>query len=395
MDGSLGGLTVWLTISGLFILITTLMGRRRLRGLRARKASSPEPERRSAVDVLIPVKGVGATQKRALPSFLEQTHPNYEVLFIVEDEDSDTDPGALIDSLCEAHSNARKVVSSTCLACAQKNHNLIAGARAVREEAEILVFCDSSNVADADWLARFTAPLEECDDIVVTTFRVFEPRPPTLGGVCQALYAAFVLSLMTFLPRPWGGATGIRRGLFDRLDVNEAWSKTVVDDLILGNLLDRAGVPIAVQADCLLRSPIENQTIAGFLGYLDRQILFPKFTNPGIWVVSLLLHLNLTAAVLTALLILPALYLGGVVGIAALYPAAVFVAIVVTALLIMRRTNSHAISTARWLAYSVPCIVLSAFIFVRSVFRDYVLWHGRRYRSGSGGVVREVIFEDR
>lgn len=294
-----------------------------------------------------------------------------------------------MDRLRERHASARKVISGIAVSCAQKNHNLLAGLRSLKPNTEILVFCDGPNWADRGWLHRFTKPLRNGDCQVVTTFRVFSPDPATLGGVCQAIYASFIRLLAAIKPTPWGGATAIRRDTLERLNIADIWSRTVVDDLILGNALDRAGIKVRMDPHDLLKSPLPRQSIQGFLSYLDRQILFPKFTNPGIWAATLVLHLNLTFAILVAALT-GVLFPAGRVNALCGWSSYGFLMATAMVALVLRWTNPAPVSLGRWLLSFLPCIFLSAFVFLRSIFRNYIDWHGRRYWPGKKGVVIRI-----
>jgi hypothetical protein len=224
----------------------------------------------------------------------------------------------------------------------------------------------------------------------VSTFRTFEPKPETLGGVSQAIYGSFVFLLDVLKPKPWGGATAIRRDTFEKLNVTKAWARTVVDDLILGNVLEDRRITIMLDARNLLRSPLRDQSVGGFLSYLDRQILFPKFTNPGIWGVTLAAHINVTLAALFSVIALLVLFPLGLVGpVIGLASCAYLASLFLTAVL-LRTLSPFPVSLGNWLICFLPCIFLIAFIFFRSVFRNYIVWHGRKYRTGFEGVVLEI-----
>ncbi|MBI5569685.1 MAG: glycosyltransferase [Desulfomonile tiedjei] len=339
------------------------------------------------LEVYVPVKGASEGSSGALRSLVEQTYPAYYVTFVLESLD---DPGNnVVDDLCARHPHAGKVISGLSVSAAQKNHNLVEGTKRLRPATEILVFCDSTNAADPNWLARFTEPIRSRAAEVVTTFRAFAPQPETIGGLCQAIYAAFVLVLATLHPMPWGGATGIRRETFERLEVARAWSCTVVDDLILGNVLAKAGLKVLMEPAEILRSPIKDQTVSGFLSYLDRQILFPKWTNPNLWLQALCMHVNLTAAAVVSV-VLTALSLAGLVSAVAGLTAGGFLVSLLAFALLLRRINPFSPSVEGWLISLLPCMLLAAFVFIRSVFRDYIDWHGRRYWPGKEGVVLRI-----
>jgi ceramide glucosyltransferase len=378
----------WLALTVLPLWGAMLLAVKRIRADYARspdQGNLPVPP----LEVFVPVKGAFPDQERVLNSLLEQSYPCYSVSFILESQDDAA--SAVVDALCQRHGHAHKIISGVSLSCAQKNHNLVQGTSSLSPATRILLFCDSTNAADHRWIERLTVPLRKGDGEVVTTFRAFDPRPQTLGGICQAMYAAFLVLLQVNKPTPWGGATAILRETFDRLGVREAWSRTVVDDLVLGNALEQAGVEVIVDAAALLKSPLHDQTVQGFLSYLDRQVLFPKFTNPGMWGQSLFFVVNVTMAVILTIvagILFPAGWVGPVAGCASY----AFLVSLVLFVLLLLRISPLSIGSLRWLAAFLPCLVLSAYVFLRSVIRNHIDWHGRRYWPGRKGVVKEAHF---
>jgi cellulose synthase/poly-beta-1,6-N-acetylglucosamine synthase-like glycosyltransferase len=339
------------------------------------------------VEILIPIKGISPNQEAVLEGFLNQDYPDYRVAFLIE---SDRDPAAgLLRELAQQHDNCTIVVSDLATGCAQKNFNLVAGLKQLQHNTEIVIFCDSTNEPDMNWLARFTRYLRQGKAQAVTTFRQFRPNPETIGGVCQAIYGTFILTLVLVKTKPWGGGTAIRREILDRLNVVEVWSHTVVDDLVLGNLLDRNKIGVYMDSASMLVSPLRNQTVAGFLAYLDRQILFPKFTNPAIWCATLLIHMNLTLAIVVSIATF-ALSLVGLCSYAAGSASALFMAGFGLIAFLLWRLSSSAISLKAWMMAFLPCIFLSAGVFLRSIFRNYIDWHGRRYYPGKDGRVLRI-----
>lgn len=388
MDVTPGAVAIWLASTLAMQACLVLFGMIKMRSDRNERRHWQEGHGYWAVEVLVPVKGSFPGHESALASLLEQDHPNYQVVFVVESEDDPAFP--LLTRLCARYSHARKVISGSSTSCAQKNHSLVAGVNSLRRETRIIVTADSTNVANPGWLKRLVAPIEESRREVVTTFRAFAPVPQTVGGVCQAIYASYLLLLQLFRPTPWGGATAIRRDTFERLGVATAWAHTIVDDLVLGNLVHRAGISVLSEPHNRLKSPVTNQTVSGFLSYLDRQVLFPRFTNPGVWIGMLIYHLNTTAAVLAILAIGIVLYPLGVAGRFLGWVALGSLAGTMVLAGLLRSLNPFSISLRRWLVSFYPCVFLTAFICVRSLFRSYVTWHGRKYWAGSGGVVHRV-----
>lgn len=340
------------------------------------------------IEIIVPVKGANQNQRIALLSLLKQDYSSYSVTLVVESED---DPAsAVVDKICGEDTKARKLIAGFAKRCGQKNHNLVYALNRLKPETEIVVFCDSTNVASPQWLARFTASLRTGNNDVVTTFRRFFPRPQNIPGVCQTMYGVVVLLLASVAPKPWGGGTAIRRDILDKLPLKETWSKTVVDDLVLGNILRRAGIKVFLDAKNLLSSPLNDHSLSSFFGYLDRQIMFPKFTNNEMWGTLLVLYVNLSIAVPLALWETAWFILRGGSDWPIHYVCVGLVGTMMILVLCVRRLVTPHISLVVWLLSLLPLLFIGAFIFLRSVTRGFIDWHGKRYWCGNEGVVERV-----
>ncbi|MDD5204654.1 MAG: glycosyltransferase [Desulfobacterales bacterium] len=387
MDAANNILGIWVLATAAVLMGLIIRGMRGATAVSSERASSRFAGSVSPCEVLVPVAGTFPDQESILSTLLTQDHPTYRVLFIVENENDPANP--TIDKLCRSHRHAEKVLSGRASSCGQKNHNLIAGIHHLKPETEIIVFCDSRNIADPGWLMRFTRPLQSDPNIVVTTFRDFNPTPATLGGVCQAIYGSFLLVLPRIRPSPWGGGTAMYRRTLEKLNVIEAWSQTVVDDVVLGRLLYEHSVPMIMDRVNRLDSPLGNQTVWGFLSYLERQILYPKFIDPVLWVGPMVFHLNLTLATAWALfsvLSSPFNPVGALAGLSGL----VFLMCEAGAALMLRAANRHRVPAAKWLLSLYPCILFGALAFLKSIFLREIRWQGRRYPIGRKGVVIEA-----
>jgi hypothetical protein len=227
---------------------------------------------------------------------------------------------------------------------------------------------------------------------VVTTFRAFLPDPPNMAGVCYAIYASFITLSKAFYPKPWGGGTAIRRKTFDAMDMVNLWGRTVIDDMVLGNALDRAGISVKMDAENLLLSPLKDPSVKGLMDYLGRQLLFPKFTNPCIWLAGLVLGVNTTLAVFAGAAILINALIQGHMGPAA-WGATGLGGIMFLLAYGCRRVNPVSLPVGRWLISVFPCIFLGTWLCVRSIFQKTIVWQGRIYGTGKRGVVQDIRCE--
>jgi ceramide glucosyltransferase len=340
------------------------------------------------IQILIPIKGRFPGQEEILEGMFEQDYPHYNVTFILESETDSAMP--LVDGLCGRHGNGDKIIAGLAGKCAQKNHNLIAGIAHLRPETEIVVFCDSTNAPpDRKWLERFSYPVRSGRRQVVTTFRIFKPETDTIAAYCQTIYGAIMRFLASCIPFPWGGGTCILRKTLEGLELVDDWSKTVVDDLVLGNALKKAGIRTVMEPACCLITPIKSQNLPGYLNFFDRQVMFPKFTNPGLWTMLVLIYTNLALGMLAsvaATLLAAAAFVDVITGLIGLS----FLILLVIVVLLLRATTPFPTRFAKWLLALPPCIFLNEFVVIRSVFRNFIDWHGRRYWPGKNGIILRI-----
>ena len=155
-----------------------------------------------------------------------------------------------------------------------------------------------------------------------------------------------------------------------------------------------AGITVGCDSQNRLTTPLPHWTGKRFATFLDRQIVNPKFTNRGIWLTTVTVTLNLAAAILVAGFIgLFAFPLGLVAWSLGVVSLGFFGLIVLFALL-LRYANPFPMPVVIWCLSSFYCIFLAAFICLRSFFRNYVNWHGKRYVAGRDGVVVRISHYD-
>lgn len=370
------------TISVVFLLVIGLL--RLFLAARARSLGQGAPDY-PPVEVLVPIKGVTDLLEEVVDSLLNQSYPNYSISFIVEDENETALP--ILENRCRQHSHCRILVAGKSESGGQKNHNLDFASGLIRAETKIIVTCDSSNIARPNWLESLTLPIRRGQSPASTTFRTFNPDPLTVAGVSQAVYGSMLTLLIAIKPKPWGGATAIRRDVFQNLQVRSAWKDTVVDDLILGNLLEGAGIEILVSPDSAMETPLRSQSINGLLSFLHRQILFPKFTNPGVWLSSMLWQFLISVSLIVSLFILGNSVLSLSIDQSAIV-ALCFLATLFGAFAVLNALNPYRVSLFTWFVACVATLGVTTYVYVRSLFVDYIDWGGKRYHCGTNGVVK-------
>ena len=356
---------------------------------RARSSNRPVDSKTPTpfIEILVPLKGITYQSEKILSSLLTQDYPNYRVLFILEDE---LDPAfELVENFRSIYPHVGIFFCGKSYHCGQKNFGLAKAISELDPGIEILVFCDSSNSADPGWLSRISEPVRSTKFEVCTTFRSFSPQDINIPGVCQAIYATTVFALLTVTPKPWGGGTVIRRKTLERLQVVNAWSETVVDDLVLGNILTKAKIQAHVSPENFLTTPVKNQTFRGLLAFLDRQILFPKFTNPVIWGFTVIWHISICVSLIMSTCGL-FLYSLGYIGPEYAVLGLIFWIGIFALVLALRYLNQPRLAVLKWI-YSFPILIMVAtFVCFRSIFLKRIDWADKRYYFGRGGLVTKV-----
>ena len=80
----------------------------------------------------------------------------------------------------------------------------------------------------------------------------------------------------------WGGSTAITKKIFDKLKIESKWKKGFSDDLILTEVVRKAGYKIKFVPSCIVESP-EETDIKKFLFWGTQQFVWVKWYYPSIY----------------------------------------------------------------------------------------------------------------
>ncbi len=379
----------WLAMTVAPLIIALLVGYVRMRSALRNTFSPNLPH--PLVEVLIPIKGAYPGQTEILESLVVQDYPNYFITFIVESWEDRAN--VVLEPLLDRYENVRKVIAGESDACAQKNRNLIVGLSLLRPDTEIIIFCDSTNVAELNWISRMTNSIRSDQTEVTTTFRMFNPESASIPAMCQVIYSGIMLFLASTIPTPWGGGTAIKKSTLERLHIEEDWAHTIVDDLILGNTLKAHGIQITMDPSACLTTPLKDQTVAGYIHYFDRQVMFPKFTNPEIWLCIVFFYSNIALAVINSIVLIVLSIIGYSQASYGLL-SVLHIITIIGVILAIRRINPYKKPVWSWVRAIFPCLALNLYVVLRSVYREYIDWHGKRYWPGRKGVVLKITAID-
>jgi ceramide glucosyltransferase len=362
-------------------------------GRRLRPGTAAEVSRVTAwprLALLVPVTGAAAGLKARLEALLSQDYPSYQVVFTTRDAE---DPAtAVILSLISRHPRARHVVAGPARSCGQKNHNLLAAVHLVGQAPEILVFCDANQSAPPDWLKELVRPIVAGQAQVTSGYHQILAADPGVAALGRAIsvLALYLTKGFRRLNQPWGGATAIRRRLFEELAVARVWAENMVDDVSLAARLVQARLPVVLAPGACLDTPIAGETLVGWRDWLTRQWLYLKFCMPLTWLAAgLVVHAHLALVLLAAasLVLAPLGLASGSLALA----AALFLAGLTGLGLALRSCHPQPGPWGKWLAAYFAAMVMASWCHLQTLGTMELHWRGIVYRVGWQGRVAEIV----
>jgi len=209
-----------------------------------REAGSQRPDFAPPVSLLKPVRGLDAQAYKNFRSFCEQTYPQYEVLFGLEDPDDPVRP--VLDRLRRECPPGRvEIVIAKPLGANAKVSNLYALASAARYD--ILVMSDSDMRVTPDYLQQVVAALADTSTGIVTCCY----RGSELSGLaahmaalyCSTTYmpAAVVAWRLFKMPVAFGSTMVVRRSDLESIGGFAAIADHLADDYQLASRVQQRG----------------------------------------------------------------------------------------------------------------------------------------------------------
>jgi hypothetical protein len=123
----------------------------------------------------------------------------------------------------------------------------------------------------------------------VTGYRWFVPERPSVAN--HLVYAINSRVAGLFGPGGhyliWGGSWAIRRDVFERLRLREAWQRVLDEDLVAARRIHEAGLRIEFEPAAMVISPLELSP-RQMCDFLRRQYLLTRVYAPSWWTVALL-----------------------------------------------------------------------------------------------------------
>ncbi len=273
--------------------------------------------------IIVPCRGIDKGLDENLAAFLEQDYPQYEVIFVVDDEN---DPAvAVIDVSTGSHGcgptatlarpcartdrgsvSTRVVIAPKATSSSQKVENLREAILHVSDESQVFVFADSDARPSKDWLRALVAPLADENAGAASGYRWFIAKNPTFGSELRSAWNASITSALGPNIKSnfcWGGSMAMRRDTFERLEMREKWSGVLSDDFAVTRTVKTAGLPIIFVPQALTAT-VEDCTLRETVEFATRQMKITRVYATPLWVVSLIGTSIFNVVLITSLLIM-------------------------------------------------------------------------------------------
>lgn len=254
-----------------------------------RELAKPRSSYTPFATIIAPYKGLDDGLEENIRALLEQDYPNFELIFVVDDE---SDPALLLVKrfMNDEDAEARKlVIAPKATESSQKVENLREAILHVYPRSEVFVFVDSDARPNKDWLRSLVGPLADENVGATTGYRWFLADEPTLASDLCGIWNASIASSLgpnTKSNFCWGGSMAIRREVFDRLQIRKNWRGTLSDDFTLTRIIRTAGLNIHFVPQALTRS-IGSCTFPELWEFTTRQMKITRVYAQHLWLMSL------------------------------------------------------------------------------------------------------------
>ena len=261
--------------------------------------------------IIVPCRGIDKGLNENLTAFLNQDYPQYEVIFVVDDEN---DPATAVINAIMTKAETRPVgsvpfsklvVADKAINSAQKVENLREAVLHASPESKIFVFADSDARPSKDWLRALVAPLADENAGAATGYRWFIAKNPTFGSELRSAWNASITSALGPNIKSnfcWGGSMAMRRDIFERLEMRKKWSGVLSDDFAVTRAVKAAGLPIIFVPQALTAT-VEDCTLRETVEFTTRQMKITRVYATPLWIVSLIGTTIFNSVLIAALLI--------------------------------------------------------------------------------------------
>lgn len=293
--------------------------------------AKPQSDFTPFVSIIAPCRGLDAGLEENLSALFQQDFPQYEILFVVDDENDkavsvikkiirsrnaapektqvnenkaqlqadaserkpEQEHSLLKNSAAFAFREenfvpAKLIVADKAYDSAQKVHNLREAVLHISGKSKIFVFVDSDARPGENWLRDLVRPLQNENIGATTAYRWFISKTGNFASEMRAVWNASIASALGANLKSnfcWGGSMAIRRDTFEKLDMRERWSGVLSDDFAVTRAMKETSLPIYFVPQALAAS-IEDCSFQELLEFTTRQMKITRVYAPDLWIQS-------------------------------------------------------------------------------------------------------------
>jgi ceramide glucosyltransferase len=255
-----------------------------------KELARPKSEYTPFVSVIAPCRGVDTRMKENLEKLFEQDFPDYEIVFVVDDEKDEA--VRIIKEISRRRgaegAETKLVIAGKAENEGQKVHNLREAVLNVSEKSEVFVFVDSDARPDKNWLRNLIAPLRDEKIGCATGYRWFISEKRNFASEMLSVWNASIASALGANMKSnfcWGGSMAIRRETFEKVKMRERWRGTLSDDFTVTRMMKENGLAIYFVPQALTAS-IENCSFKRLLEFTTRQMKITRVYSSNLWIAS-------------------------------------------------------------------------------------------------------------
>lgn len=251
-----------------------------------KELAKPESDFAPFVSIIAPCRGVDAGMKENLVKLFEQDYPEYEIVFVVDDERDEA--VKIIEEISHRETNSKLIIAGKAANEGQKVHNLREAVLNVSGESEVFVFVDSDARPNRNWLKNLIAPLRDEKIGCVTAYRWFISEKRNFASEMLSVWNASIASALGENKNTnfcWGGSMAVRRETFEKVKMRERWKGTLSDDFAVTRTMKENGFQIYFVPQALTAS-IENCSFLRLLEFTTRQMKITRVYSPNLWIAS-------------------------------------------------------------------------------------------------------------
>ncbi|MCY7376916.1 MAG: glycosyltransferase family 2 protein [Pyrinomonadaceae bacterium] len=254
-----------------------------------RELAKPKSNYTPFCSIIAPCRGLDEDLQANLAALFNQDFPNYEIIFVVDDE-GDEAVKIIQEVSRQGAKSAKLIIAGKANNESQKVHNLRQAVLEVADESKVFVFVDSDARPNENWLRNLVASLENEKIGCATGYRWFISKKISFASELRSVWNASVASALgANLPKNfcWGGSLAMRRETFERLDVREKWRGTLSDDFAVTRMMKTANLPIYFVPQALTAT-VENCNFRELLEFTTRQMKITRVYAEHLWKASLI-----------------------------------------------------------------------------------------------------------